>query len=185
MKKKIKKKLILNALFLLFYFIIIKHYYKDIVEYPKFIIEEYYNLFVLLNANNNFNIFQGKNQIEIIFILISIFPFLKKEIIITKKNPAYELMKYIFNINNNEMIKINKNNKTYFSARFKKILYYNWEFLPNRNKSNYIRHILYHLYPRKCLHIYERSLNLNIKYYIFYNKKKLSFQLISDLMSKK
>ena len=91
-----------------------------------------------MNENNNFNIFRGKNQIEIIFILISIFPFLKNEIIITKKNPAYEFMKYIFNINNNEMMKINKNNKTYFSARFKKILYYNWNFLPNRNKSNYI-----------------------------------------------
>jgi hypothetical protein len=131
-----------------------------------------------------YNLFRNKNKIENIFILISIFPFFKKEIILTKKNPLYNLYKKILNIKNNKVIKIYKNNKTDFSLKFQDLLYYKWEDLPNKNKTNYIRHILYHYYPEECLYIYEKSLNLNIKYYIENNREKISYEFITDLMSK-
>lgn len=169
---------------IIIYISITKFKYEIISEYPKFLLDEYKNIFDLINKKKMYDLFRNKNQIENIFILISIFPFLKKEIILTKKNTLYNLYKKILNIKNNKVIKIYKNNKTDFSLKFKDLLYYKWEDLPNKNKTNYIRHILYHYYPEECLYIYEKSLNLNIKYYIDNNREKISYEFITDLMSK-
>lgn len=166
------------------YISITKFKYEIISEYPQFLLDEYKNIFDLINKKKMYNLFRNKNKIENIFILISIFPFFKKEIILTKKNPLYNLYKKILNIKNNKVIKIYKNNKTDFSLKFQDLLYYKWEDLPNKNKTNYIRHILYHYYPEECLYIYEKSLNLNIKYYIENNREKISYEFITDLMSK-
>jgi len=170
-RKKHKVKKIYSKKFLLFIFIIILFYiihlrnkYEIILDYPKFILDEYKIIFNLLNKNNNFDLFNNKTKIENIFILIMIFPFLKKEIIITKKNAIYELcMKFISF--KKKRIKIKKNYFTKFSAIFKSFIFYKWETLPNKNKTNYLRHILYHYYNDECLNIYEESLNINIKYY--------------------
>ena len=161
----------------------IKLKYEIILDYPKFILDEYKNIFDTLNKRNNFDLFRKKNKIENIFILIIIFPFLKKEILITKKNPIYELLSRMIHSKNNEIIKINKNLKNFFFHRFKDLLYYKWEILPNKNQTNYLRHILYHYYNEDCLNIYEKSLNLNIKYF-FDNYDKKSYEIITDLMSK-
>ena len=156
---------------------------KIVLDYPKFYIDEYKNIFDLLNKRNTLDLFSNKNKIENIFILITIFPFIKNEITLTKKNPIYDLYKNIFYINN-DIIKIQKNNIKRFSFKLQKILYYKWETIPNKNQTNYLRHILYHYYPRFCLYIYEKSLNLNINNYITKSNKKLSLDKITDLMSK-
>jgi hypothetical protein len=194
-KRKLQKKEIychkdikILSLFMLITIIYIsiktKTNYEAILDYPKFIIGEYKKIFDFLNKKKTLDLFRKKSKIENIFILISIFPFFKKEIILTKKNTLYNLYKKILNIKNNKVIKIYKNNKTDFSLKFKDLLYYKWEDLPNKNKTNYIRHILYHYYPEECLYIYEKSLNLNIKYYIDNNREKISYEFITDLMSK-
>ena len=156
---------------------------KIVLDYPKFYIDEYKNIFDLLNKRNTLDLFSNKNKIENIFILITIFPFIKNEITLTKKNPIYDLYKNIFYINN-DIIKIQKNNIKRFSFKLQKILYYKWETIPNKNQTNYLRHILYHYYPITCLYIYEKSLNLNINNYIKENNKILSSDKITDLMSK-
>ena len=188
-RKKHKVKKIYAKKFLLFIFLMtlfciihLRNKYEIIVDYPKFIIEEYKNIFDLLNKNNNFDLFNNKTRIENIFILIMVFPFLKKEIIITKKNAIYILCKKFFNFNK-KRLKINKNHLTNFSVIFKSFIFYKWETFPNRNKTNYLRHILYHYYSDECLNIYELSLNINIKYY-FDKKEEKSYELLSDLMSK-
>ena len=109
---------------------------------------------------------------------------MQKDIKVTKKSYIYNFLKYIFDINSNEILTINKNNMTYFSHKFRELLYYKWEHLPNKNKTNYIRHVLYHYYPFECLEIYEKSLNLNVGYYIIKNKEKISYESINNLMSK-
>ena len=157
-----------------------KSNYEAILDYPIFIIDEFKKIFDFINKKKTFDLYRKKNKIETIFILISIFPFLKKEIIITKKNPIYEL----FKVYNNEIIKIKPKNKNYISLSFKYLIYNKWENLPNKNKTNYIRHILYHYYPEKCLYLYEKSLNKNIMYYIHNNREKISNEFIIDLMSK-
>ena len=163
----------------------INKYLLFILDYPNFILEEYKNIFDLLNKRNNFNLFIKKTKIENIFILIIIFPFLKKEkeIIITKRNSIFKIVQKLFNSQYNKRIKINKNNFNNFSASFKDFLHYKWETIFNRNITNYLRHIIYHYYSEECLNIYEQSLNLNIKYY-FDNNINKSYELISDLMSK-
>ena len=178
-----KTKILLSFLIILI-LIKAKNNFKDILVYPKFQIDEYKTIFDLLNIKNTLDLFRKKNIIENIFILISIFPFIKNEIVLTKKNHIYTLLKYIFNIKNNEIIKLNKNNITIFSNNFDALLNYHWEDLPNKNKTNYIRHILYNYYPKNALIIYERSLNLNIQYFIDKNRKIMTYELIKDLMSK-
>lgn len=192
-KRKLQKKEIychkdikILSLFILIIIIYIsiktKSNYEAILDYPIFIIDEYKKIFDFINKKKTFDLYRKKNKIETIFILISIFPFLKKEIIITKKNAIYILCKKFFNFNK-KRLKINKNHLTNFSVIFKSFIFYKWETFPNRNKTNYLRHILYHYYSDECLNIYELSLNINIKYY-FDKKEEKSYELLSDLMSK-
>lgn len=154
---------------------------KIILEYPKFILNEYRNIFDLLKKKN-FYLLNKETNIESIFILIIVFPFLKNEIIITKRNSIYKLFIKYFNFKNNGRIKLNQTFFSNFSNKLEDFLNYKWEKLLNRNNTNYLRHILYHYYSEECLKIYEKSLNMNIKYYLGNNK--LSHELIIDLMSK-
>ena len=158
------------------------HYF--ILDYPEVSIDIYKNIFDLLNKKNTLDILRKETKIENIFVLITIFPFLRKKIILTKKNSIYKLYNHLLNFNNKRIIEIKKEQILNFSLKFKDLLYYKWELLPNKNITNYIRHILYHYYSEECLHIYDKSLNLNFKYFINDNKKQQSNEFISDLMSK-
>ena len=60
------------------------------LRYPELLPDEYKNYFDCIKNEKILDIFSNKNKIENKFILITIFPFLKKEIIITKKNPIYD-----------------------------------------------------------------------------------------------
>ena len=159
-------------------------YNFDVLEYPSLLLNTFKDIFDKINIMNNLDYFYEKTKIENIFILISIFPFLKTEIRITKKNPLFHLYQQIFNDTNDKIIKLNKSNKTISPSNFKNLLYYKWEILPEKNITNYLRHILYHYYPEQYLNIYEDSLNFNIKCFINDNINRLSYDFISDLMSK-
>jgi hypothetical protein len=154
------------------------------LRYTKLIINRYKIFFDLINQRKTLDIFKKINKIENIFILISIIPFLKKEIFVTKNNPIFGFFINIFNWKGNHIIKFSKDNKTYIASKFRDLLYYKWESLPNKNETNYIRHILYNYYPENCLSIYEESLNLNIENYIVNNNVKLSYDSVNDLISK-
>ena len=82
----------------------------------------------MLNHIKTLDVFSKKNKMENIFILISIFPFIKEEIIITKKHTIYDFYKYIFVIKDNNFILISKNVLNNFSKKFKDLLYYKWEY---------------------------------------------------------
>jgi len=185
--KKLKIKLIL-----LFLYIIIAYLFneilinrKKILLYPYLIIDNFKTYFDLINNNHTLDLFRTQKKIKNIFILISIFPFIQKEIFITKKNYIFGFLEHIFETKNNSILKISKRNITFFSTKFKELLYYKWEYLPNKNNTNYIRHILYYYYPNDCLNIFENSLNINIRYFINNNKDNYSYDLINDLISNK
>ena len=154
------------------------------LNFPELIIEEYKNIFELLNHVKTLDVFNKKNKIENIFILISIFPFIKEAIIITKKHPIYDFYKYIFDIKDNNLMLVGENVLKNFSKKFKDLLYYKWEYLTNNNNTNYIRHILYHYYPEEYASIYEEALNSNIENYIDNNKDKLSYEIIKNSICK-
>ena len=173
----------LAIIYIRFYNTNTKENHEKILDYPKFSINIYDNIFNLLNEHKTLNIFRREKKIDNIFILIIIFPFLKKEVKLTEINPIYNLCKNIFNIKNQRIITLKKEYIKYFSYKFKEVLYNKWDGLPSVNKTNYLRHILTHYYNNSCLKIYEKSLNLNMKYYIESNNIN-SLQLINDLMSK-
>ena len=75
-------------------------------------------------------------------------------------------------------------NKSFITYKFKELVYYKWKYLPCKNKTNYMRHILYHHYHKDCLDIYEEALNINIKDYINKNKEYISNENVKDLISK-
>ena len=154
------------------------------MSYPIFQIDEYKYYFDKINSNNFSHFYWSKYQIENIFLLIAILPFLKTEVYITKNLDIHEFFKRMFELNNNENIIINKNSVFYLSKKCRQIFFYNWEYLPSRNKTNYIRHILYHHYNVDCLKAYEDSLNLNIKNYIELKRDNLEHNQIQDLLSK-
>lgn len=176
--------------FIIFLFIITifstrkKRIFENVLDYPIFQINEYKKAFDLLNKKNTFDIFRRNNNVENIFILISIFPFLKREIILTKKNKIYNILKQIFIQNGKGIIEIKKNQALFLYNKFNYLINFKWENIPHKNKTNFIRHILYHYYPVECLDIFEYSLNLNIRYYIDHNRVKMTNEIIHNLMSK-
>ena len=134
--------------FIIFLFIIItifstrkKRIFENVLDYPIFQINEYKKAFDLLNKKNTFDIFRRNNNVENIFILISIFPFLKREIILTKKNKIYNILKQIFIQNGKGIIEIKKNQALFLYNKFNYLINFKWEYIPHKNKTNFIRHI--------------------------------------------
>jgi len=155
-----------------------------ILEYPKLLIDEYKEIFDFINSKNSLEILAEKTKIEKIFIFIAIFPFLKKNLIISKSNHIFKLVQQILNSTNTKTIKLNKNSKNLISLNLKEILHYQWENIPNKNITNYIRHILYHYYPDNYTEILDKSLNSNIKHIISKYNTNMKYEFINDLMSK-
>lgn len=161
-----------------------KYNKKIIIQYPKFIIDEFKSIFDLLNSGKSLNLFSKKTKIENIFILISIVPFLRQDLIIRERYPIYNLYNQIFSYNNNRIIKINNRTKNYFASKFIHLLYFKWEIIPDKNITNYIRHIIYHYYPNKCSNLFDNILNFNIQNLINKESTNISYELLKDLISK-
>lgn len=149
------------------------HFYEDIIEINE-------NVQLFLNIK--------KTRIEHIFILIGIFPFLKNNSSITYKindKETYKLFKHIFkNKHMKRSIIINKEDFHFIIEEFKDLLSYNWKLIPNNNISQTIRYIINNFYNETFLDIFDKSLNLNIKYYIKKKKGEISNEQIKELMCK-
>ena len=149
------------------------HLYDDIIEIN-------HNIDLILNIK--------KTTIENIFLLIGIFPFLKNNSTITFKIKDKKIYKLFKSIRKNKKlkrnIKINKYDFHLFNEQFNELIYYKWELIPNQNISKTIRYIINNYYNKTCLYIFDKSLNLNIKYYIENNKYQLSKKQIKNLMCK-
>ena len=77
----------------------------------------------------------NQTKIEKIFFLIGILPFLNKELYINKRyKNLYSFFGMIYKVNNrhNNIIFINKNDLNYISRNFNSLLFYKWEFIPDR-----------------------------------------------------
>ena len=168
-----------------------------------FIVEMNFNCFNNIYINNNFynnlkdikhNITLSINnikrvKIENIIILIGLMPFIKE-----KSKIKYRIKnKVIYNYfkSNNKLI-IKKNNIVsltasdyhYFNDNFFELLKYKWEIIPKQYIINHLRYIIKNFYNASCLNIFDESLNLNFYYYLKNKKFSLSFEKISDLISK-
>jgi len=146
------------------------------------------NINILKKKNLDFLFNEKKSKIENIMNLIEYLPLLKNSIIINKnKNKnIYEFFKSVF-INKkikNNIIKIDKKYFYYLKQNFNEIINYKWELIPKLKKLNIVRHIINNYYNEFCLDIFDKSLNINLNYFIKNNKLNLSFKDIVELMSK-
>ena len=140
------------------------------------------NINYILNKKN-------KYKIENLFILIIIMPFLKSnEIIIKHKNKEiYELFKNILSIKIIKNIKLIIQEKDFnnFQNKCDVLLNNKWDFIPEFDLINIVRYIINNYYDENCLKIFDKSLNLNLNYFIKNNYNKLSLNYLNKLMSKK
>jgi len=160
-------------------------------------------LIELTNIYNNNKLFFDKNKhlnesisyllsntkitkIEKIFIIISLIPFLKSNKIKVKNRNKIinKLIRTIIPINKFKYKNIKKNNYKYYQIEFNDLLYYKWDKIPKINLINNVRSIINNYYSELYLTIFDKSLNLNLKYYIKDNYKKLSSKDIKNLLSK-
>lgn len=129
-----------------------------------------------------------KKKIEKIFAIISLIPFLRSHKIKVKNRNKIinELIKIIIPINRfrKNYKDIKKNSKSYYQKEFSDLLYYKWNKIPEINLINNVRSIINNYYSELYLTIFDKSLNLNLKYFIKYNYKKLSKKDIKNLLSK-
>lgn len=153
-----------------------------------FIDYNFYENIVEISQNINLYINMKKTKIETIFLLVGIMPFVKNNSVITFKinnMEIYKLFQIIFKKKKikNKIIKLNENDLQFFIENFSYLLFYKWELIPFKKILNNIRYIINNYYNESCIELFEKSLNLNFKYYI-QNKKILSLLEIMDLMSK-
>lgn len=151
-----------------------RNFYENIEEYKK-------NINILLNIK--------KTKIENIFLLLAIMPILKNNSTILYKinnKDIFNLFKKIF-INKkikNKIVKICENDFHYFNENFYHFLRYKWELIPKKIILNNLRFIINNFYNESCLEIFDKSLNLNFKFFIKKEKNKLSSNDINNLFSK-
>ena len=129
-----------------------------------------------------------KTKIENIFNIIIIFPLLKENCTI-----LYQIEnKNILNKYKNTFkgIKISKNlyinylnDLIDFIDNFK-ILYFEWEIIPDNYLTNSLRYIINNYYNETILNIFDKSFNLNLKRYIKIKRNNLSFNELNNMMSK-
>lgn len=148
--------------------------YEDIVEN-----EQKISLFINIK----------KTKIENILLLIGIIPFLKNYSTITykiNKKEIYKIFKNIFKNKKikNKIIKISEYDLNYLLEKFNDLINYKWEFIPNKELLNNIRYIINNYYNNSYLEIFDKSLNLNFKYFLRSKKDYLSLRELNALMSK-
>ncbi len=148
--------------------------YEDIVEN-----EQKISLFIDIK----------KTKIENILLLIGIIPFLKNYSTITykiNKKEIYKIFKNIFKNKKikNKIIKISEYDLNYLLEKFNDLINYKWEFIPNKELLNNIRYIINNYYNNSYLEIFDKSLNLNFKYFLRSKKDYLSLRELNALMSK-
>lgn len=149
-----------------------------------------YNFFDdIIENNQNIDLFLNikKTKIEFIFLLIGIFPFLKnnsKLYLIINDKDIYYLLKYIFNKKIRKYIIIEKSDFVFFNKKLDSIINYKWELIPSQNVCLFIRYIINNYYNETFLDSFEKSLNLNLNYYIENKKGELSHSQLKELLCK-
>lgn len=194
-KKENYKKLIIFfkinlSIYIIFLIFETNNLFKEGINLVNFINNKDFQ-FMKEISRDNFNLILSKktSKIEIIFILIQAIPFINKKIIIEKKKnlKLFGILNDVFKFKKrkkNYKLYIDKTDYDYFANNFNKLIYYKWEFFPNKILINNLRYIINNYYNENCLEIFDKALNLNFKVYIQKNKRNFSFKVIYNLMSK-
>ena len=182
----------INCFFKLIFITIIFYNIKknDIINdinLSKYINNNYFIIMNKINNKNNPVLSKNNYNIENVFILIEIMPFIKNKIII-KKSKIKEIFQLIKNIfldkRNSNIIIIDNKDYYYLVKRFNEIINYKWEIIPDLKLINQLRYIINNFYNEYCLDSFDKALNFNVNNYIKMNKTNFSSKDINNLMSK-
>ena len=136
-----------------------------------------------------FLIFDIDKQIDNVFILTIIFPFLKKNSTIIykiKNRKSYKIFKRVYKLEKIQKIYQITRKELFYHIfnNYNKSIYFEWETIYEKNLIDKFRYIINNYYNESILEIFDKSLNLNFKYKINNIKGKLTFEIIDKLMSK-
>ena len=148
--------------------------------------DNFYNDILEINSNINLLINIKKSKLENIFLLLSIIPFLKNNSTLSYKIKDKQTYK-IFKKNKQlkfKIIKFDYNDLLLFNNKIKKLLYYKWELIPKQFMLNNLHYIINNYYNESNLGVFQKSLNMNYKSYIDNKKNEITYDEISNLLSK-
>ena len=147
-----------------------------------------YNDILEINSNVNLLINIKKSKLENIFLLLGIIPFLKKNSTLSYKinnKGIYKLFKNILNDKmKNKIIKFGCNDLYSFNKIMTKLLYYNWELIPKKLMSDHFRYIVNNYYNDSNSILLQKSLNMNYKSYIQNKRNEITYDELTNLLSK-
>ena len=155
----------------------------------NFIINDnFYNNILEINININLLINIKISHLENIFLLLSIIPFLKNNSTLFYKINDKEIYNFFKKILNkkikNKIIKLNYNDLIFFNTKIKELLYYKWDYIPNKFILDNIRYIINNYYNETNSDIFQKTLNINYKSYIQNKINKMTNEEKKNLLSK-
>jgi hypothetical protein len=84
----------------------------------------------------------------------------------------------------NKIIKFGYNDLYSFNKIMTKLLYYNWELIPKKLMSDHFRYIVNNYYNDSNLILLQKSLNMNYKSYIQNKRNEITYDELTNLLSK-
>ena len=82
------------------------------------------------------------------------------------------------------MNKLDYNDLLSFNINLKKLLYYKWKLIPTKSVLDNLRHIINNYYNETNLDLFQKSLNINYKSFIYDKINKMTDEEIQNLLSK-
>jgi hypothetical protein len=164
--------------------------FNDNLNYSKLLNKLFNNKNIFLKKKKmNFLLYSKKTKIENAIMITKIIPFIKHNLLINTKKSKTSISTFLKNLCNNKkiinnIIKIHKEDFEYFIKNFENLFNYEWEFIPEIDEINSIRHIISNYYNEIYLKIFDKYLNYNLNNYIQINKYNFSIEEITKLMSK-
>ena len=150
--------------------------------------DNFYNDILEIKNNINLLISIKISHLENVFLLLGIIPFLKNNSTLFYKindKRVYKFLKKILNKKiKNKIIKLNYNDLIYFNTKIKELLYYKWDYIPNKFILDNLRYIINNYYNETNLDIFQKTLNINYKSYIQNKIKKMNNEEKKNLLSK-
>jgi len=164
------------------------HIYQKECKFIDFINKTYLNTIKKEGKKIKYLLLDADKNIDNLFILTLIYPFIKKNCTIIYKIKNRNIYKYLnntFTIKRKKIYQIKlKDLKKKIFDKYNESIYYKWEKIYETNLINNLRYVINNYYNDSFLEIFDKSLNLNFKNKIQNIKNLISSDIINELMSK-
>ena len=149
----------------------------------------FYDEILEINRDINLLINVKISKLENILLLLGIIPFLKNNSTLSYKINNKEINFFFKKAFKNKkikykFIKFDFNDLNIFNRKINELLNYKWELLPGKFMLDNIRYVLNNYYNESNFEIFQKSSNMNYKFFIQNKKKEMTYEDIENLLSK-